>query len=176
MGRSMRLLRSMVALAVAIVAGIALVRVPWALLRCNIEKRHAEQLIDQSATILSDFERQRAAAEETDRLERCAVAFPADWQVHFLMANLHQIAGRKPAALHSYELALALEQRPEIYYGISLLQFENGQTAEAIANAEKAATFNLKFADQYQRQLRDQLFVTVLARERRLLDRAQAGR
>jgi tetratricopeptide (TPR) repeat protein len=172
----MRLLRSLLALAVLIVAGILLIRVPWALQRCNIEKRHAEQVIDRSESIVSDFDRQRVAAEETARLERCAVAFPADWQLHFLMANLHQIAGRKPAALHSYELALALEQRPEIYYGMSLLQFENGQAAEGLANAEKAALFNLQFADLYEQRLRDDLFAKGLTRQRRLLEKARAGR
>jgi predicted TPR repeat methyltransferase len=172
----MRLLRSLLALAVVIVAGIAVVRVPWALQRCNIEKRHAEQLIDRSQTIVSDFDRQRVAAEETARLERCAVACPADWQVHFLMATLHQIAGREPAALHSYELALALEQRPEIYYGMSLIQLENGQAAEGLANAEQAARFNLQFADLYEKQLRDELWVKGLAHERLLIQKAQAGR
>lgn len=164
----MHVVRMALAIAVLCVAAWTLFRVPWTLQSCNIEKRRAEQFIERSTTIASDFARQAAAVRAAERMERCAAALPNDWQCHYLAGSLHRAAARKPAAMASYRAALALEERPEIYYVISVLQLENGETEEALRNAEKATTFNVNFADSYAPPLRNELWEKVRERKRLL--------
>jgi hypothetical protein len=164
----MRVVRAALAIVAVFVALWTLYRVPWTRQMCNIEKRRAEQLTTRAETIASDFARQATAVRAAERMERCIASFPSDWQCHVLEGALHQIAERKPAAMASYRAALALEERPEIYAAISILQLEQGQTEEGLRNAEKATTFNLEFAARYEPSLRDELWARARERERLL--------
>lgn len=164
----MRIVRVLVAIAALIVAGIAIVRVPWAERRCNVEKRKAEGFLLGAEEIASDFDRQRAAAAGAERMERCVADLPGDWQTHFLAGGLHEVAGRRQLAEQRYKAALALEERPEIYIALSLLQLANGEAEEGLRNAEKATSFNLKFANSYEPDLRAALWAKALEHERRM--------
>ena len=164
----MRIVRAAVAVAVLIAAGLAIVRGPWTVQRCNIEKRKAEGFLQSAAEIVSDFDRQRAASAAAERMERCIAVTPSDWQAHFLGGALHELAGRRQLAEQRYQSALALEQRPEIYIALSLLQLADGRAEEGLHNAEVATGFNLKFANEYEPDLRAQLWAKALARQERL--------
>lgn len=164
----MRIVRALLAVAVLIAAGMTLVRDPWTQGRCNIEKRNAEGFLMSADQIASDFDRQRGAAAAAARMERCVEQMPSDWQARFLAGGLHEVAGRTSMAEVRYREALALEERPEIYLALSLLQLANGEPVEGLRNAEKATVFNLKFANSYEPDLRAQLWAKAKARERRL--------
>ncbi len=164
----MRLLRIVLAVAVVAVATVAVVRHPLQRYLCNRAKWSAEEWIERASAIHSDFARQAGARRSIARLERCATACAGDWQVHFLRGVLQEIAGRDTVALASYRAALSLEERPEIYYAMSVLQFKNGEPEEALANAAKAALFNVAFADRFDYQMRARLADQVEERRRRL--------
>lgn len=163
----MRAVRVVLAVAVVGTAAFAL-RVPWRTQRCNVEKRSALAFLANAQSIASDFQRQAAATRAGERMERCIAATPGDWQVHFLAGALHEVAGRTPLATARYQAALELEERPEIYHALSVLQLANGQADEGLRNAEKATTFSLEYADGYEPTLRAQLYAKALERRQRL--------
>jgi len=101
-------------------------------------------------------------------MEQCITDMPGDWQAHFLAGAAYEVAGRVPTAEARYESALKLEERPEIYLALSLLQYANGEPEAGLRNAEKATGFNLKFANSYDSDLRAQLWWKAKERERRL--------
>lgn len=169
----MRIVRALLAVAVLLVAALAIVREPWTVERCNIQKRKAEAFLGSAEEIASDFDRQRAALLMAERMERCVAETPNDWQAHFLSGALQGVAGRPAMAKTRYTAALALEERPEIYIALSLLEFANGEPEEALKNAEKATGFNLEYANEFEPDLRAQLWHTAKERERRLKGETQ---
>lgn len=171
----MRVLRAALAGIVVVAALLAVARTQWSRFACNREKRAAEGLLNRLQTVVSDFQRQDAARRAAERMERCAAETPGDWQVHFLLATLQATAGRNEAALQTYRHSLALEERPETYYAISVIHFENGRMDEALANAEKAAIFSAAFAEKYAEPLRHALYVKLAERRERLREQ-QKGR
>lgn len=163
----MRAVRLALAIAVVCAAAFAL-RAPWRMQQCNVEKRSALGFLANAQSIASDFQRQAAATRAAERMERCIAVTPGDWQVHFLAGALYEVAGRAPLATARYQEALTLEERPEIYHAISVLQLVNGQADEGLRNAEKATTFSLEYADGYEPTLRSELYAKVLERRARL--------
>ncbi len=168
----MRAVRVVLAIAVVCAALFAL-RVPWRTQRCNVEKRSALAFLANAQSIASDFQRQATATRAAERMERCIAETPSDWQVHFLAGALYEVAGRTPLATARYQAALTLEERPEIYHAISVLQLVNGQADEGLRNAEKATTFSLEYADGYEPTLRAQLYAKALERRKRLEEQQQ---
>jgi tetratricopeptide (TPR) repeat protein len=169
----MRIVRALLAIAVLIVAGLAIVRETWTVERCNMQKRKAEAFLGSVEQIASDFDRERAALAAAERMERCVAETPNDWQAHFLSGALYGVAGRTAIARTRYTAALALEERPEIYIALSLLQFANGEPEEGLKNAEKATGFNLEYANEFEPDLRAQLWHMAKERERRLKGETQ---
>jgi tetratricopeptide (TPR) repeat protein len=164
----MRLVRMLLAAAVVIVAGVAIPRQPWTVQRCNIEKRAAEGFVENSESIVSDFDRRQGALRAAERMERCIAVTPNDWQVYFLAGALNDVAGRPEIAMARYRAAMALAERPDIYQAMSFIQLAHGEGAEGLRNAEKAATFNIEFTRGYAPELQSQLLAKVLARRERL--------
>ena len=164
----MLFLRGLLAATLIAAAAGAIVREPILRCRCNRVKSDVEQWIQRSDTTPSDFERKAAALRNIPRLERCATDFRDDWEALFLLGGLLDVAGRDRAAMAHYQTALDLERRPEIYYAISLIHFEQGRVAEGLANAQSAAFFNLYYADQFDPQLRMQLWNAIQLERQRL--------
>jgi tetratricopeptide (TPR) repeat protein len=164
----MRAARGLLALAFVVVAAAAMIRQPWAQCRCNVEKRAAEAAIDRARARASDVEQQRIASQAIPRLIACARSTPDDWQVHFLLGSLWGLAGKNDRAMESYKTALELERRPEIYFSLSMAQFEHGEPEEGLRNAEQAAMFNIAYADEYDPRLKNTLWQRFGERQQRL--------
>lgn len=137
--------------------------------QCSVEKKKAE-LWMETATESSTLARRRTIARGAiERLSRCIQNDPSDFEALFLLAVARSEAGQKEAALQTFEAALDLNERPEIYASIGVLHLEAGRPAEALRNLLPAAYFNLYLArDVVAPALAWDLYVEAEKRQQRL--------
>ncbi len=93
----------------------------------------------------------RANLAALDRIERSHALNPA-WYLDY-GANC-ELLGRWQDAVNSYTRALAVDQRPEIYFSRGLALLHLGQVEAATSDLTTAVRFNPTFLDQIDGELR----------------------
>jgi O-antigen ligase len=167
-----RLPAGAVAVAAIAVTCLAAYRVGWMRYRTEVVKKRAEERLYRDYS--SDYERLRVARAVTSELAPYFENDPADYQTLFMMATAADNLKRKGQALTMYERALSLNQRPEIYANIAVLQLELGRADAARDNMMRAAIFNVLYVEQVADPLRGEIIVAVHDRFKRLQERAKS--
>lgn len=165
----MRVLRAIAALATVASALLAIAGGPLEEYRCNLAKRAADLAAQRAEATASEFDRQKIATAALGNLREGLEARDADWRSHFLAGRLNALAQRPEMALIEYQKALHLQRRADIYGAIGALHLKEGNPAEATANLEKAAAYDLSVVEVFDVALRQQLFKIYYDRNERLL-------
>lgn len=99
---------------------------------------------------------------------RCLALYPEDFQFHLLMGANLRILGNYDEALQSFERALVIAERPEVYAQMAEIEIERGRPDTARQYLRNAAMFDLRYAAVVDQPLRGEIEAEVLARHERL--------
>jgi tetratricopeptide (TPR) repeat protein len=164
----MKALRVVLALlvVVAVTAAIALRIAPR--IGCNREKGRINREVRRFSDLGDEYLRLRRARNNIAACQRCLALYPEDYQLHALLGANLRILGQPEEAVRSYERALALTERPELYSQIGEIEIERGNVAAARAALLRAGTLNVMWLETVEQPLRGELYDEVLARHDRL--------
>jgi tetratricopeptide (TPR) repeat protein len=170
----MRLVR----IAVAATLSVAVALVIWQRIlpryECSAQKKKAELWLE-SASEAGSFDRRISVARGViPRLMHCVENDPSDYEALFLLGVARYEAGQREAAMQAFSVALALNERPEIYTSLGIMQLETGQATAARENLLRAASFNIAFSGEVEASLAAELYAEVEKRRERL--RARIGK
>jgi tetratricopeptide (TPR) repeat protein len=107
-------------------------------------------------------------------LKACMAYDPHDYETLVYFGNAAEASGLLTLALSTYERALALNERPEIYARMAIVQFELGRPEEAQRNLSRASNFQIGYALLVADPVKTIVYDGAIARRERL--RAQRGR
>ncbi len=163
----MKALRAIVAVLALAASGLAVSRLTLPAIRCNVEKRTVGDELRQLNEV-PQSDRILHAREILATCARCLQYFPHDYTFQVNLARAEHVLGRLDEAERSYQHALALNARPEIYTYLGQLQYERGKPDEARRNLLTAAMFDLQFTEWVGQPLQTELYVEVMQRNERL--------
>jgi len=173
-GAPVRLLRVALAGLLIIASSAAVYRLCWVRYECEVVKREAES--DLRNRSLSGYEEIVVARRATERLRRCLERDPSDYQTYFLLARAAEALGSTEQALSLYGVALKLNERPEIYARIAVLEFQLGRPKEAEEHILRACYFQIFYSAMVADPMQAELYAKVLARQERLSKIAEQRR
>lgn len=133
--------------AAALLCVWGLVRLAYEPHRCNAEITLLTARTAAAENTASDYERLLRTRQHLQELELLHEMCPTEVRVPMLIGENQELSGRAEAALRSYQAALAVEQRPEIYVAIALQQIQTGHVDEAIESYVTAARFAPRLVD-----------------------------
>jgi len=90
----------------------------------------------------SDYAARRLANGVRTSLHGCECVRPTDVEIPFTLAGASTTLGDSRSAAIEYERALAIERRPEIYFGLGMAQLDMLQRSAAIENLTRACAFD----------------------------------
>jgi tetratricopeptide (TPR) repeat protein len=164
----MRALRVAAAVLVVAVCALTAARFVVPSLRCNRDKA-----IANAATILRD--RARSSYEQTLRARRmaavcarCLGIFPNDPDFRVLLASNQHILGQYQDAERNYRLAIELNERPDAYAFLALLELDQGRVEEARRNLYHAALFDMSFVELVSSPMREEVYAEVMKRHEQM--------
>jgi tetratricopeptide (TPR) repeat protein len=143
---SSRVLRRLGAFAAIVMATLALYQCTYVPIHCSREVWRSEQRLSTSVDRSDRFAQASAANETLTRLSACDTR-PLDVNVPMLIALSYRLLLRHDFAVRSYERALAIDRRPEIYLGLGMEQLEAGSRQAAVNTLLQACSFDPKLLD-----------------------------
>lgn len=164
----MRAIRFFLALLVTTAAIALIVRGILPRIECNREKGRINREVRRFARSGDEQVRLSQARNNVLVCRRCLAVYPEDFQLHMLMAANLNILGNTEEALQSYERAVAIAERPEIYAQMAEIEIEHGNIEAARQLLVKTALFNVIYLDIVDEPLRSEIKAEVLARHARL--------
>lgn len=165
----MKALRILLALLLATAAIAVITRLIVPRIRCNLVKGEVNRDVRwRLAGIGDEYERVVRARRNVAKCQACLAIFPEDHQMHMLLAANLRIMGRYDEAVRTFEHALTLTERPEIYAQIGELEIERGNIEAARRALLKAAEFDIDYVQTVDQPLRTEIYEAVLARHERL--------
>lgn len=151
------------AVAVAALLGAwALVRFVYVPHRCNAGITAAEVATAAAEETTSDYDRLVRARRNLELLAGLRESCPTEVRVPMLTGANLEFVGRAEDALASYQEALRVDQRPEIYVEMARMQLQLGQVDQAVASYVAATRFSPLVLDgilseEIKRRVREQL-------------------
>ncbi|HYC60588.1 MAG TPA: hypothetical protein VEK79_13570 [Thermoanaerobaculia bacterium] len=142
------------------------------LVRCNLAKGAINRTVRRFHRIGDEYQRFNMARRNLVRCDECLAAFPNDYQMHLLRAANLRILGRYDEAVRTFEHALTLTERAEIYAQLGEVEIERGNVEAARRALLKAATFNIEHVMTVDQPMRDEIYTAVYAR----IDRLKAAK
>jgi len=127
--------------AVALFCAWAAVRWVWMPQRCNAEITRLTQSTDAAEKTRDEYERLLKVRENLAELFRLREQCRDSVQVHVLIGVNQWLLGLKEEALASYQQALTLDHRPEIYLSIGEIQLALDRFDEAVESYTTAVRF-----------------------------------
>lgn len=168
----MRWIRIALAAALCAAVALAIARNTVPRYQCSIEKKRTEAWlagVDESGSL---DRRIAVARSRIPPLLHCVEQDPSDYEALFLLGAARREAEQHDAALQAFASSLALNERPETYTSVALLQFERGRTEEARRNLLQAVYFHLDMIDHVDYAMRVEMEAAVRERQARLKRRA----
>ncbi len=141
------ILRLLGVLVLAIGAAGALQRWVVEPVRCSHAASRGSVLLD-SLDRAADTRKQAAAARVRKRLGHCENSCPPDVGIPFTQGGAEEMAGDDPAAIRSYQRALQIDRRPEIYFRLGLAQLGALDRAGGLESLTRACTFDPKLINE----------------------------
>lgn len=158
--------------AIAVVLAWSTAVSPW---RTNLRKTALDQTIRRLERTAPGS---RAGELRELRLEIATMASgsPLDLELRMMMAACDRLLGRSDDALRSYQYALRIEQRPEIYLALATLQLERGEADAAVDSLIPAVIFQPSILDKISgEEFREAVKAGAASRTARNLSRRSAG-
>ena len=169
----MRSIRIAIAAVLCAVVALAIVRNVVPRFQCSAEKKRTEGWLETARESGSLDRRIAVARDAIPHLLRCVERDPSDYEALFLIGVARREAEQNDAALQAFSSSLALNERPETYASIALLQLEMGKAEEARRNFRQAVYFNLDMIDYVDAAMREEMQTAALERQARLKERAK---
>jgi tetratricopeptide (TPR) repeat protein len=139
--------------AVIVLAVLAIHRLVWVPLRCDLETRALEEsTVD--ALSRTDGTRMILARETLERAGKASAQCGEDLHLYMIRGANLRILRRSEEAEAMFREALRLNRRPEIYLQLGLAQVESGKNAEAVESFRKAVEFQPIIMEQVPVHLR----------------------
>jgi hypothetical protein len=143
------ILRRLGAFAAIVMATLALYQCAYVPIHCSREVWRSEQRLATSAEG-DDRSSQASAADRTlARLSRCD-GRPLDVNVPMLIALSYRFLLRHDFAVRSYQDALAIDRRPEIYFGLGTEQLQAGWRDAGMNSLFQACSFDPRLLDMIE--------------------------
>jgi tetratricopeptide (TPR) repeat protein len=161
-------LRVLLALLVVVAVAAAIVVRIVPRVECNREKGRMNREVRRFGDIGDEYVRVTRARNNVRVCQRCLALYPEDYQLHMLLGANLRVLGNAEEALQSYQRALALTERPEIYAQIGELEVERGNVAAGHAALLRAGLFHVMWLESVEEPMRGELFREVMARHDRL--------
>lgn len=165
----MRALRLLLALLIAVATIALIARGVLPRIECNRDKGRINRDVRRFARIGDESMRIDIARKDLDACRRCLEIYPEDFQLHMLMAATLRVLGDADAALQSYENALKIAERPEIYAQMGEIELERGNVEAARELLLTAGRFHIGLLDIVDEPMRSEIAADVLIRQARLL-------
>jgi tetratricopeptide (TPR) repeat protein len=159
----------MLALLVAIATIALIARGVLPRIECNRDKGRINRDVRRFARTGDENMRINVARKDLDACRRCLAIYPEDFQLHMLMGATLRILGDADAALQSYETALTIAERPEIYAQMGEIELERGNVEAARKLLFKAGRFHIGLLDIVDEPMRSEIAADVLTRQAALL-------
>ena len=164
----MRLLKIAIAAALCVVVALVIQRRIFARYQCSAEKKRTELWLE-TASESGPSERANAVARgAVPRLMRCVESDPSDYEALFLLGRARTLAQQREAALQAYQASLAVNERPETYANVGILQLEAGNAEEARRNLLQAVYFHANIIKDVEGTFGMELYTAAEDRQRRL--------
>lgn len=135
---------------------------------CNRDKAIVNSWTIRLSRGSAEFERTSKARELVDLCRRCLEHFPNDNEFHLLLASNLLFLGDTEGAEQSFLRSIALNQRPEAFAYLAVMQLEQGRMDEARKNLYYGALFNMTVVEAVSEPLRTEVATAVIARHRSL--------
>lgn len=133
--------RALFLTATAAVCAAALFRWVWVPHRCSIEvtalTRHTNLALDTA----NDYGRTVRARRNLEQLAAMREHCSTDVRVPMLVAANERLLGNYEGAIRSYQAALQVERRPEIYTALAETLIVTGRLDDAVASYAEAVRF-----------------------------------
>jgi tetratricopeptide (TPR) repeat protein len=134
--------KTVASLVIVAALALAIVRVPVSRYRANLERTEVNRLLDRAEKATSEYEKRRLALAAIEKASRWLALDPADYKLLVARGAAEALAGSPDRAIETYQQALTLNERREIYTYLGVLQMNRGEVDAAIENLTRAAAFN----------------------------------
>jgi tetratricopeptide (TPR) repeat protein len=164
----MKAVRILLALLLAAAAAAVIVRIAIPRLECNLAKGRINREVRRMARSGNEYDRIVKARANVITCRTCIAQFPQDHHFYMLLGANLRVLGDRDEAVRSFQQALALIERPEIYAQIAELEVERGNVEAARKALMTASTFQIFYIDYVSEPMRSQVQNEVMARYNRL--------
>lgn len=137
-------------------------------LQCNRDKARIQAEAKEFENTGDEYLRTTRARRNIEACRRCVERVPAEYEMWFLLGVNQRVLQQHDEALRSFRQALALNERPETYAEIAVLELERGNVAEARALLVKASMFNMTFSEYVSDPLRREIYAEVTRKQQQL--------
>lgn len=164
----MRILKLAVAAALCLTIALVIQRGIVTRYQCSAEKKRTELWLVTASESGSPERALSVARGAIPRLMRCVESDPSDYEALFLLGQARSAAEQREAALQTFQASLAINERPETYANVGILQLEAGNAEEARRNLLQAVYFHANIITEVEDTFGLELFTAAEERQRRL--------
>jgi tetratricopeptide (TPR) repeat protein len=170
----MKVIRALLALLLAAAATAVVVRVAIPRLECNLAKGRINRDVRRMGRTGDEYARITLARSNVITCRVCIERFPQDHHWYMLLGANQRVLGERDEAIRSFQQALALIERPEIYAQIAELEIERGNVEAGRTALMTASIFQIFYIDYVSEPMRSEIQNAVMARYDKL--RASGGK
>jgi len=164
----MRALRSFIAVSLVAATLVAIAFRFLPRIQCNLEKgRINADIRDLLRFGVGDLRIARAT-RNAEACRRCTELYPQDYEMLILLGMNERALGHPEESLRAYRRALALNERPEIYGHMAVVELQQGNVAAAREHLLRAATFSVVFTALVDEPLRSEVYTAAMERHEQL--------
>jgi tetratricopeptide (TPR) repeat protein len=167
----MTALRWLLALLVVAASVAAIARLVVPRIACNREKGRIQADAIAFGNMGDDYERTVRARRNVEVCRRCLDRIPSDYEMWFLLAVNQRVLQQRDEALQSFRQALSLNERPETYAEIAVLELERGNVDLARELLVRATRFNLTFSEYVSPPFSHEIYAEAMAKQKELQQR-----
>jgi tetratricopeptide (TPR) repeat protein len=164
----MKPLRAVLALLLVAAVILVIARQMVPRLQCNAVKGKINRQVRSFGRMGDENERTAMARANVATVQECLEMFPEDYQLHMLRAANLRVLGSYDEAVRTFQYALTITERPEIYAQIGELEIERGNIDAARESLIRAAMLNVMYVEVVDQPLRGEIYDAVMARAKRL--------
>jgi tetratricopeptide (TPR) repeat protein len=160
----MKVVRILLALLLTAAATALVVRVAIPRLECNLAKGRINRDVRRMGRTGNEYERIVRARANVATCRTCIERFPQDPHWYILLGANQRVLGERDEAIRSFQHALSLIERPEIYAQIAELEIERGNIEAGRTALMTASVFQIFYIDYVSEPMRSEIQNAVMAR------------
>lgn len=138
---------------------------------CNLKvRRGTTRLLAAVAQPPGSYRAVRLARATIEDLQPCVEARPSDISADMVLAGSYRMIGELQRARETYEMALAYDRRPELYFNLGQVEVDAGNSQAGIQNFITACLYDPAYFDEIskeQPEVRDAVRTYLVAHSRR---------